>query len=317
MPPGWRSARRASTFAGDEVWRSDWLAAADLAGSPLIPPAIDAGRAYAETGGVWAEEAGVPAGIPVIGGLNDGIGSIVGAAGSVIGRATDPGGAAGGLAVCWPEKLSAPGVDCWAGLVPGTFIIGGAFVAGGRAMDWWAGIGAEGNLERALALAETSPAGARGLVCLPFLAGERSPCGTNGAQAIWASRSSTVRRSRARCSGTAYEPSAVRRSGGCWRASTSCACVGGQARVDCGTRSRPTSPVAGRARLPEVALMGIAICAALGAEFYGDLFSGEPWSRWAKCSSRTVRIAPCTTSCSGSAPRTGAQAVLRPLGRFN
>jgi sugar (pentulose or hexulose) kinase len=99
----------ASTFAGDEVWRADWLEAADLAGSPLIPSAVDAGRAYAETGGPWSEEAGLPHGIPVVGGLNDGIGSIVGAAGSVVGRATDPGGAAGGLAVCWPERLTAPG----------------------------------------------------------------------------------------------------------------------------------------------------------------------------------------------------------------
>ena len=86
-----------------------------------------------------------------------------------------PGGAAGGLALCWPERVSAPGVDCWPGLVPNTFIVGGAFVAGGRAMDWWADIATEGDLLQALALAETAPAGANGLVCLPFLAGERSP----------------------------------------------------------------------------------------------------------------------------------------------
>src|SRR5207302_10481363 len=102
------------------------------------PPAVEAGRPYAETGGSWATSIGLPHGIPIVGGMNDGVGSIVGAAGSVVGRATDPGGAAGGLAVCWDRRVVAPGVDCWAGLTPNTFIIGGAFVAGGRAVDWWA-----------------------------------------------------------------------------------------------------------------------------------------------------------------------------------
>src|SRR5205823_15010987 len=121
-------------------------------------------------------------GIPIVGWMNDGVGSIVGAAGSVVGRATDPGGAAGGLAVCWDRRVVAPGVDCWAGLTPNTFIIGGAFVAGGRAMDWWADIGTEGDVQRALVLAEGAPAGAAGLVCLPFLAGERSPIWDPGAR---------------------------------------------------------------------------------------------------------------------------------------
>ena len=70
----------ASTFAGDEVWRQDWLAAAGLADSHLVPPPIDSGVAYAETGGPWADDAGLPRGIPIVGGMNDGVGSIVGAA---------------------------------------------------------------------------------------------------------------------------------------------------------------------------------------------------------------------------------------------
>jgi len=122
----------ASTFAGDVVWRGDWLTAAGLSGSGPHPRCGGCGRGVCRNG--WAMGSGgrVAEGIPIIGGMNDGVGSIVGAAGSVVGRATDPGGAAGGLALCWHERVSAPGVDCWAGLVPGTHIIGGAFVAGGR-----------------------------------------------------------------------------------------------------------------------------------------------------------------------------------------
>jgi xylulokinase len=267
----------ASTFAGDEVWRADWVAAAGLGGSPLIPPAVDAGRAYAETGGAWAEEAGLPSGVPIVGGMNDGIGSIVGADGSVVGRATDPGGAAGGLAVCWPERLSAPGVDCWAGLVPGTYIIGGAFVAGGRAMDWWASVGAEGDLARTLALAESAPPGALGLVCLPFLAGERSPRWdppARGALLGLTFDHGPTHLARAVLEGTAYElrllTDAVTAAGA--RIDELRVC-GGQAQSHLWNQVKAdvTGLLTTVPRLPEVALMGNAMCAALGAGLYPDL----------------------------------------------
>jgi xylulokinase len=267
----------ASTFAGDEVWRRDWLAAAGLAGSPLIPPAVDAGKPYTETGGEWADEAGVPHGVPIVGGMNDGIGSIVGADGIVVGRATDPGGAAGGLALCWPERLTGPGVDCWSGLVPGTFIIGGAFVAGGRAMDWWANIAGDGDVLKTLQLAEAAPAGAGGLVCLPFLAGERSPIWdptASGAILGLGFEHGPSHLARAVVEGTAYElrllAEAVGATGGRIEELRLC---GGQAQSRLWNQIK--ADVLGLAasipRLPEVALMGNAICAAIGADFYADL----------------------------------------------
>jgi xylulokinase len=267
----------ASTFAGDEVWRQAWLDAAALADNQLIPAAVDAGRPYAETGGEWADEAGVPSGIPIVGGMNDGVGSIVGADGSVVGRATDPGGAAGGLALCWPERLTGPGVDCWPGLVPGTFIIGGAFVAGGRAMDWWAGVAADGDLMRTLELAESAPAGARGLVCLPFLAGERSPIWdptASGAILGLTFEHGPAHLARAVLEGTAYElrllAEAVLATGA--RIDELRVCGGqAQSRLWNQIKADVIGLPASVPRLPEVALMGDAICAALGAGFYGDL----------------------------------------------
>jgi xylulokinase len=269
----------ASTFEGDEVWRADWLSAAGLEGSPLVPPLVVAGRAYAETGGRWAAEVGLPSGIPVVGGMNDGIGSIVGAAGSVIGRATDPGGAAGGVALCWDERIAAPGVDCWPGLQPGTYIVGGAFVAGGRALDWWSAIGAESDVSRALQLAEQAPPGAGGLVCLPFLAGERSPLWDPAARgAIIGLRfeHGAPHLARAVVEGTAYElrllTDAILHAGG--RIDELRVC-GGQARsrlwnqIKADVTGLPTRVP----RLTEVALMGDAVCAAVGAGTYPDLGS--------------------------------------------
>jgi xylulokinase len=270
-------AAAASSFKGDDVWRRDLLAAAGLSNSPLIPPEVDAGVAYAATGGAWAQEAGLPSGIPIVGGMNDGHGSIVGAAGSVIGRATDPGGAAGGLALCWHEPISAPGVDCWAGLVPGTHIIGGAFVAGGRAMDWWADVATQGDLHQALALAETAPAGAGGLVCLPFLAGERSPLWDPTARgAILGLTFGHQPRHLARAvlESTAFElrllSDAILSLG--TRIDELRVC-GGQAQSKLWNQIKAdvTGLSASVPRLTEVALMGDAICAALGARLYPDL----------------------------------------------
>ena len=271
----------ASTFAGDQVWRKEWLAAAGFLESPLIPRAVDAGDAYAETGGAWAEEVGLPDGIKVVGGMNDAMASIVGADGSVVGRAVDPGGVAGGLALAWDRPLSAPGVDCWPGLKPGTHIIGGAFAAGGRAMDWWADIGAQGDLGRALQLAASAPPGAGGLVCLPFLAGERAPlwdATARGAILGLTLEHGPSHLARAVLEGTAYE----------LRLMTDAVLAAG-ARIDdlrlCGGQARSRvwnqikADVTGLAcsvpRVPEAALMGSAICAALGAGLYADLESAS------------------------------------------
>jgi xylulokinase len=266
----------ASTFAGDDVWRRDWLAAAGLSESPLIPHEVDAGVPYAETAGPWSDAAGLPAGVPIVGGMNDGVGSIVGAAGSVVGRATDPGGAAGGLAVCWDQHVVAPGVDCWPGLVPDTFIIGGAFVAGGRAVEWWTNATST-NLLHTLELAAQAPPGSGGLLFLPFLAGERAPIWDPTARGAFLGLTfehEPRHLARAVVESTGYElrllAEAIERTGA--RIDELRVC-GGQARsrfwnqIKADIMGLPASVP----RLPEVALMGNAICAALGARLYPDL----------------------------------------------
>jgi xylulokinase len=274
------SAAAASTFAGDDVWRRDWLAAAGLSESPLIPPEVDAGVTYASTAGRWASEAGLRSGIPIVGGMNDGVGSIVGADGNLVGRATDPGGAAGGLALCWDQRVVAPGVDCWPGLVSDSFIIGGAFVAGGRAVDWWASACGTGVLD-VLRLAEQAPSGASGLVFLPFLAGERAPLWDLSARGAFLGLTfehEAPHLARAVVESTGYELRLLAE-----------AVVGAGTRIDelrvCGgqARSRLWNQVkadvlglpASVPRLREVALMGDAICAALGAGLYPDLHTAS------------------------------------------
>jgi xylulokinase len=271
----------ASTFAGDEVWPESWLAAAGLSSDRLIPPLIEAGRVYAKTDGPWAAEAGLPYGIPIVGGMNDGIGSILGAAGNALGRATDPGGAAGGLALCWDRQLEAPGVGCWPGLVAGTYIVGGAFAAGGRALDWWASIANQSDLHAALALAEKAPPGAAGLVCLPFLAGERAPIWDSEVRGAFVGlrfEHGGAHFARAVLEGTAYQlrllAEAIRAAGG--RIDELRLCGGpARSRVWNQVKSDVSGLPASVPRLPEVALMGNAICAAVGAGVYPDLITAS------------------------------------------
>jgi xylulokinase len=263
------------------VWREEWLEAAGFPNSPLIPPHVDAGCPFAETGGHWSESIGLPSGVPLVGGMNDAMGTIVGADGSVVGRGVDVGGVAGGLALTWDRCISSPGVDCWPGLVPNTHIIGGAFAAGGRAMDWWSDAASDGDLARTLGFAEAAPAGAAGIVCLPFLAGERSPLWdptARGALLGLTLEHDRTHLARAVLEGTAYElrllTDAVQAAGARIDELRLC---GGQAhsRLWSQVKADVTGLACRVPVVPEAALLGNAISAALGARFFTDLQSAS------------------------------------------
>lgn len=264
-----------STFAGSPVWQADWVAAAGLA-TGRLPHEVAAGTAYAATSGAWADEIGLLPGVAVVGSMNDGTGSMVGAAGGVVGRATDTGGHSGGLAVCWDQPLAAPGVACWPGFVPHTYLLGGAFAAAGRAVDWWAGI-AGLSVPHALELASSAPPGGHGLVFLPFLVGERAPYWDPSARGAFLGLTDK------------HQPSDLARavvesSGYSLRLLTD-AIVNAGGRIDelrvCGAQARSrfwsqvkadvTGLTVSVPRVTEVALMGNAIFAAIGAGLYPDV----------------------------------------------
>ncbi len=265
----------ASTFVRGEVWPRDWVAAAGLSGVGVLPRPVSAGEAYATTGGPWAEELGLPAGILVVGSMDDGTGSMVGAAGGVVGRATDTGGRSGGLSLCWGQPLSVPGVVCWPNFVPGTYVVGGAFAAAGGAVDWWAAaVGA--TLEETLARAERAPPGGAGLVFLPFLAGERAPYWDPGARGAllgltFAHGAEHCARAVVESSGYALRLLAERMVAAGARIDE-LRVAGGQAHSRLWNQCK--ADITGFEVLvpavTEVALMGNAIHAAMGAGFYPD-----------------------------------------------
>lgn len=141
-----------------------------------VPAAIEPG---AVLGGLTARAAAdldLPAGVPVVAGLNDAFASCLGAGLLVPGDAIDTGGSSGGFAVLAADRPEIPGAWIAPAPLPGRWLAGGAMAATGAALDWLeeAVLGGVG-LETLLVEAADTPAGCDGLVFLPYLAGERSP----------------------------------------------------------------------------------------------------------------------------------------------
>jgi xylulokinase len=93
------------------------------------------------------------------------------------GRAADVNGTSGGLALCWNGPVEKPGIFSESWIWPGMYIVGGAMAALGRSLHWVretiAGSGT--SYEELIEAAMEVPAGAEGLIFLPYLAGERAP----------------------------------------------------------------------------------------------------------------------------------------------
>lgn len=135
----------------------------------------------------YAKAAGLPTGVPLVAGATDGTLSNLGAGVLSPGQLAVMIGTSAAARVCAPEPLLDPAARTWCyHLLPGLWIPGGAINNGGNILQWYRDrLGAAETADaRAAGLdpyAELSrraagvPAGSRGLLCLPFLAGERSP----------------------------------------------------------------------------------------------------------------------------------------------
>ena len=119
---------------------------------------------------------GLRPGIPVIAGVNDGTGSMLGAGLRLPGDAVDTGGTSGGIGIYADRAVEVPGLFVAPAPLPGRWVVGGAMAATGAAVDWFRAVsGGSWSTDELVAAAAAVPAGANGLVFLPYLAGERAP----------------------------------------------------------------------------------------------------------------------------------------------
>ena len=158
--------------------------ALDLAGirkdqlSPLAAPVALLGTLQAEA----AAQLGIPVNTPVVMGSSDAVNSSIGAGAVAPTQATLMVGTSGALRVVSPRPLLDPEARSWCYAIDERhWLVGGAINNGGVALSWLrdclnqAHPGQPLTFEEVLALAGRAPAGSKGLVCLPFFAGERSP----------------------------------------------------------------------------------------------------------------------------------------------
>lgn len=133
-------------------------------------PVVATGHLVGEADGAW----GVPAGTPLAGGAQDAYLACWAAGIDVPGRALDPGGRTGGLAVAVDAGRRPVGMYAMPSAVPGIDIVGGPVAAHGLMFEWLARTLGRSEADL-LALAATVPPGARGVLVLPYLEGERAP----------------------------------------------------------------------------------------------------------------------------------------------
>jgi xylulokinase len=154
----------------------DAVARAGL-GVDRIPPIVSTGSVLGPLQPGPAAELGLAPGIAVIAGMADAHASFVGAGLLEPGDAIDTGGTSGGFAVYTDHPIEIAGVFGAAAPIAGRWFLGGAMNATGKALDWLRDdiLGSTVPTDELLAEALAVPAGAEGLVFLPYLAGERSP----------------------------------------------------------------------------------------------------------------------------------------------
>ena len=130
-------------------------------------------------GAVTAEAAaltGLTEGTPVVAGGLDAACGTLGAGVYLPGQTQEQGGQAGGMSICTPNALAHKSLILSPHVVPGMYLLQGGTVGGGGALRWFRREFGRGmSFDEITAEAEAVPAGAEGVVFLPYMAGERSP----------------------------------------------------------------------------------------------------------------------------------------------
>lgn len=184
----WLTGEAASSLQGHETpLAADALEAAGVR-STQVPPAQPFGSRLGGLRSVAASALGLRTGTPVIAGVNDGTASMLGAGLLVPGDAVDTGGTSGGIGIYADRPVAVEGLYLAPAPLPGLWVMGGAMAALGASVDWLRAtvLGERWTAEELFAEAASVPAGAEGLVFLPYLAGERAPLFDDAARGAFA-----------------------------------------------------------------------------------------------------------------------------------
>lgn len=181
-----------------DIRRERWdEKAADILGIDLerLPALRQSCQIVGEVSREAARATGLAAGTPVIAGALD---AAVGALGTGIvrvGQTADQGGTAFGMSICADQVIVEPRLIFSHHVVPGLYLLQGGTVGGGM-FPWFRQTLGQAEQVAAAALggdaydlmnseANQSPPGARGMLFLPYMSGERSPLWNSNARGVF------------------------------------------------------------------------------------------------------------------------------------
>ena len=128
-----------------------------------------------------SELTGLKEGTPVVAGGLDAACAALGIGVIADGEAQEQGGQAEGMSICTGSYAADPRLILSRHVVPGYWLLQGGTVGGGGAVDWARNLFLSSEAEKPTVYAEMDrmsasvPAGAEGVVFLPYMRGERSP----------------------------------------------------------------------------------------------------------------------------------------------
>ncbi|MFF3908005.1 FGGY-family carbohydrate kinase [Streptomyces sp. NPDC001848] len=165
-----------------EAWYRPWARriAPDLELPPLRWPGDIAGQVTADA----AAATGLPAGIPVVTGTIDAWSEALSVGAQHTGDLMLMYGSTMFLINTMSERLLVPELWSTVGALRGTRSLAGGMATSGMITDWLRDLLDEGDPEALLAQAEASGPGARGLLMLPYFAGERTPVADPDARGV-------------------------------------------------------------------------------------------------------------------------------------
>ena len=173
----WLSGVAVTTVQAHEVLPSPEALAAAGVRAASVPAALPFGSRLGSLRTEAAARLGLAPGLPVIAGVNDGTASMLGAGLREPGDAVDTGGTSGGIGIYADRPVSVDRAFLAPAPLPGRWVVGGAMAALGASVDWMRSVllGDRWTSDEFFRAAARIPAGAEGLVFLPYLAGERAP----------------------------------------------------------------------------------------------------------------------------------------------
>ncbi len=152
----------------------------------LLPELVACHQVIGAVNAAAAARTGLAPGTPVVAGGLDAACGTLGAGVIHAGETQEQGGQAGGMSICLNEYKADPRLILGAHVVPGRWLLQGGTVGGGGMLRWLREqLCPDLSFGQMSALAAQAPAGSEGLLCLPYMAGERSPIWDASAKGVF------------------------------------------------------------------------------------------------------------------------------------